>query len=187
MNTKELRLKQRLMYVGTNSTRYVDDELGAEWFLSEGNNRFYVTAFSGTRGKPDFHFSYRSEAARAEKIDEWRNRLLELKRYRDEQSNANGGKRALSEAARCAAMIREELKSHFPDVKFTVSSANFSMGNSVSVSWSEGPPSQDVRSMISKYQYGHFDGMIDCYEVSNMRNDIPQAKYVTVNRRGSNE
>jgi hypothetical protein len=44
-----------------------------------------------------------------------------------------------------------------------------------------------VEPLINEYQYGHFDGMIDCYEYSNNRNDIPQVKFVFANREYSDE
>ena len=41
---------------------------------------------------------------------------------------------------------------------------------------------EKVNEIIKKYQYGHFNGMEDIYEYSNSRDDIPQAKFVFVNR-----
>lgn len=69
-----------------------------------------------------------------------------------------------SRYAQAGASIKKELARAFPGIKFSVRSKSFSMGNSVDVSWSFGPTSAEVDAIINKYQYGHFDGMIDCYE-----------------------
>ena len=95
--------------------------------------------------------------------------------------------RELTEAARCAKEIRKELKQNFPGIKFKVVSDNFAGGDSVNVSWIDGPTSDRVDLITKKYQYGHFDGMQDMYEYSNSRDDIPQAKYVQTNREMSDE
>lgn len=87
-----------------------------------------------------------------------------------------------TEAAKCANEIKQLLKKHYPTVKFSVKSDNFAGGNSVDVSWNLGPTSDEIDSLIRKYQYGHFNGMIDMYEHLNMRDDIPQAKYVHAHR-----
>jgi len=92
-----------------------------------------------------------------------------------------------TQAANCAGTIKEELKKVFPGVKFSVKSSNFSMGDSVDVSWEDGPTSDLVNDVISKYQYGHFDGMTDMYEYTNRRDDFPQSKYVHGSRQMSKE
>jgi hypothetical protein len=93
----------------------------------------------------------------------------------------------MTESAQCASEIRKELKTLFPGVAFTVRSSNFSMGDSVDVGWVDGPTDTEVGKVIKKYQYGSFDGMIDLYEYTNTRDDIPQAKYVQSNRNISKE
>lgn len=90
-------------------------------------------------------------------------------------------------ASLCARAIRTELKQKMPNVQFKVHSENFSGGNSVDIYYTDGPTSNSVEAITNKYQYGHFDGMIDIYEYSNTRKDIPQAKYVHVNRKMSDE
>jgi predicted RNA methylase len=96
-------------------------------------------------------------------------------------------KRELTEAAKAAKAIRTELKEEFPGVKFSVKSSNFSMGDSVHISYVDGPLTKDVVIITGKYQQGHFDGMTDMYEYSNSRDDIPQSKYVQVGRTMSAE
>ena len=92
-----------------------------------------------------------------------------------------------TQSALCARDIKGVLKKQWPTVKFSVRSDNFSMGNSVDVSWNLGPASSDVEKIINKYQYGHFNGMIDMYEHTNTRDDIHQAKFVHSRREYQTE
>lgn len=87
--------------------------------------------------------------------------------------------------AQAASAIRAELKIVFPDIKFSVRSESFAGGNSVEVSYQDGPPVKEVEKFVDKYQYGHFNGMEDLYEHTNDRNDIPQVKYTRVQREVS--
>jgi hypothetical protein len=92
-----------------------------------------------------------------------------------------------SSQAQAAAAIRKELKASFPTTKFSVTSDSFSMGDAVRISYTDGPTTDKVNEIVKKYQYGHFDGMHDMYEMSNNRKDIPQSKYVQVSRSYSAE
>jgi hypothetical protein len=92
-----------------------------------------------------------------------------------------------STAALCAKAVRKELKEKFPGIKFSVRSDNFTGGDAVRVSWYDGPTYDEVDTLLTKYQYGHFDGMQDLYEFSNVRADIPQTKYLTCSRHMSEE
>jgi hypothetical protein len=47
--------------------------------------------------------------------------------------------KARSEQAQCAAMIRRELKLHYPHTTFRVTSKGYSMGDHVSIHWADGP------------------------------------------------
>lgn len=96
-------------------------------------------------------------------------------------------KKQMSAHAQCAKEIRQDLKKAFPGVKFSVRSDTFSMGNSVDVSWTDGPTDEAVSAIVRKYQYGHFDGMVDMYEYSNKREDIAQVKFVQTHRTMSDE
>lgn len=96
-------------------------------------------------------------------------------------------KRTPTTAALAAKEIRKELKTHFPETKFRVTSSNYSMGNSVDIKWIDGPTNDEVRNIVRQYQYGHFNGMEDIYEVSNRNEDIPQVKFVMAQRDLSNE
>lgn len=90
--------------------------------------------------------------------------------------------RKLSEHAQAAKLIRTELKKAFPEIKFYVTSESYSGGNSVSIEYIDGPTQKQIQEIVDKYEYGHFDGMYDIYEYSNNRNDIPQVKYVQIQR-----
>ena len=86
-----------------------------------------------------------------------------------------------SEVARCAAEIRKILKEK--NIKASVRSKQFSMGDSVNVEIKEivdPKVYKDLQERLAKYEYGHFNGMYDIYEISNDRDDIPQTKYLTI-------
>lgn len=59
-----------------------------------------------------------------------------------------------------AQNIRADLKKHFPGVKFSVTSDY----SSVNVHWTDGPKSELVDELLSKYQQGKFDSMEDYYK-----------------------
>ena len=86
-----------------------------------------------------------------------------------------------------AAAIRKELKQNFPNITFSVKSHIFTGGDSVGIHWTDGPTWDTVNKIVCKYEYGYFNGMIDCYDNNNMRDDIPQVKYVRVDRYMSKE
>ena len=147
-----------------------------------GEKRPMLIVYKGKSAKPVSHYYYRSVFERAKAVEESK---AMADRY--EVRKAEMKKAPPSMAAQCASAIRKELKSNFPSVKFRVVCENFSMGNSVDVVWTDGPTKDQVDGIIQKYQYGHFDGMIDMYEHSNSRDDIPQAKYVHGRREASDK
>ena len=59
--------------------------------------------------------------------------------------------------------IRIMLKAAFPGVKFSVKSDSFSMGDSVGVSWTDGPTAAEVDAITDKFSAGSFSGMDDSY------------------------
>jgi len=95
-----------------------------------------------------------------------------------------------SDHALAAANIKRELNRIFPGQKFSVKSDTFAGGDSVSVSWEDGPTWEEVEAIINKYQSGDFDGMTDCYNYrgkSDFRETYGDAKYVHANRHVSTE
>jgi len=81
-------------------------------------------------------------------------------------------------AAKTAKAIRKDLKQRFPNVKFSIRSQTFPLGNAVNVVWTDGPMKQQVRKITGKYQYGEYNIISGTYEINNQRNDIPQVKYI---------
>lgn len=121
-------------------------------------------------------------------IEYGRQNVENVKRNHDRQQEYKANRpNQRTGAANTAAAIREELKAAFFGVKFSVKSSNFAGGDSVDVSWTDGPTRDEVEAIVNKYQYGHFNGMEDLYEYSNRREDLPQAKYVQTHRTMSPE
>jgi hypothetical protein len=87
----------------------------------------------------------------------------------------------MSTHAKTAKAVRTELKQNWPNVKFKVASRSFANGNSVDIGVPRGFIQRDVLcELVRKYQYGTTDAMTDSYDMSNVRNDIPQVKFVSV-------
>ena len=86
-----------------------------------------------------------------------------------------------TEVAKCAAEIRKVLKEK--NIKASVRSKNYSMGDSVNVEIKEIIDPEIYKGLkeeLAKYQYGHFNGMEDIYEYSNCIEEIPQTKHLFV-------
>lgn len=85
--------------------------------------------------------------------------------------------------------IKVELKRTYPSIKFSIKSESYSGGDSINVSWTDGPIQSDVAKITDKYQEGHFNGMEDIYENSgaNWPDVFGGAKYVFANRHESAE
>jgi hypothetical protein len=184
LNTKESRLSaQKVQFESLLKNGYTQETYkGLEIFVLKGEKNL-LKVFKGTAAKPICFYSYRNIDTLNHDIEQHKSNYDRTEAYKVE-CKTNKKK---STAANCAAAIREELKNVFPGVKFSVKSDNFSMGNSVHVSYIDGPTTDQVDQIIGKYQYGHFNGMEDIYEYSNSREDIPQAKYVSSHRKISDE
>lgn len=95
-----------------------------------------------------------------------------------------GGKR-LSSHARGAENLRRQLTATFPGVKFRCRSESYSGGDSIDVTWTDGPTVEQVRKFSDRYAEGRFDGMADIYE-DDRDNPWPElfggAKYVGASR-----
>jgi len=93
-------------------------------------------------------------------------------------------------AKETAVKIRKAMKKEFPGTKFSVRTAEFSMGNSVDVDWTDGPTSREVDTILDRFKSGSFDGMTDSYEYSAYEYEgkfYSGAKYVSGQRRLSPE
>lgn len=91
-------------------------------------------------------------------------------------------------AAETAKKIRAKLKAEFPGVKFSVRSETYSMGSSVTVSWTDGPERGVVHAIVNKFESSSFDGMTDSstthgYMLEGKR--YIGAKYIKVTRHRS--
>lgn len=116
--------------------------------------------------------------ARQEKLRaQWGGKLL--------GPGATRGGRRLSDQARGAENLRRQLTEAFPGVKFRCRSESFSGGDSIDVTWTDGPTVTAVRKFSDRYAEGHFDGMADIYE-DDRDNPWPDlfggAKYVGASR-----
>lgn len=88
-----------------------------------------------------------------------------------------------TQAAKCAKLIRMVLKQKFPHIKFSVTSQTYSMGNSVNVNYEHKTPREKIEKEIQHFEYGHFDGMNDYYEISNNINNLSQTKFLFVSNK----
>ena len=152
-------------------------------FTLNKDGMLILKVFRGTSTNPVHYIRYRTPESLEKVVGQYKASADR----REKEKEDNKGKRTLTGAALCALAIREELKKQFPSYKFSVTSDNFAGGNSVHISWTDGPTEEQVTKFTNKYQYGHFNGMEDMYENSNSRDDIPQAKFVTENRTISAE
>lgn len=85
--------------------------------------------------------------------------------------------------AAAAKVLRQDLKRVFPDRKFLVRSKSYSGGSSITALCPADLSQSDIgriKAMAGRYQYGHFDGMTDSYEMSNTDDNLPQVKFVFV-------
>lgn len=153
-----------------------EDYKNAVLFHWSDDRQFYLKYFIGTAAHATDYRAYSTQERLNQKIADVKAAIDRRETYKKEAKEKNKGH--LSSHAAAAAAIRAELKEAFPDIKFSVTSESFSMGNSVRVKWTDGPTSEQVESISGKYQFGSFNGMEDIYEYTNCREDIPQAKYV---------
>lgn len=87
-------------------------------------------------------------------------------------------------AVETAKVVRKILKAKFPGVKFSVRSETYSMGNSVDISWTDGPTSEEVDSTVGVLAGHGFDGMIDLsYSITQWM--LPDGSFVLANSQGS--
>lgn len=85
------------------------------------------------------------------------------------------GYKMVAKKTEVAKAVRVELKKAFSGIKFSVRAQAHS---AVYVMWTDGPAAADVRNIVSKFELGQFDGMVDSYDFNNKRADVPQCMYV---------
>ncbi|BCT69586.1 LPD29 domain-containing protein [Nitrosospira sp. NRS527] len=87
-----------------------------------------------------------------------------------------------------AKNIRIELASAFPRIKFSVKSSRFAGGDSIRISWRDGPTDKQVDAIAGRYEAGKFDGMTDCYDYRKDHSwtaAFGDAKYISTHRQYS--
>lgn len=89
--------------------------------------------------------------------------------------------------AAAAKMIRAEMKKH--GIVGRVRARTASMMSAVDVYVTDLPPAtrDALRAFVGQFEYGTFDGMTDCYNVDNRRDDLPQVKFAHVSNEMSHE
>lgn len=60
-----------------------------------------------------------------------------------------------------AQAVRAALKQAYPTIKFSVRSKSYSMGSSISVSWTDGPTQKEVDGILQHFNGSGFDGSQD--------------------------
>lgn len=185
--TKQNRINsQNVQFDSLINTGYArEDYKGLKIFTKNEGKYFTLKVFKDDASHSIQYMNYHTEERRAQAIQGYKEGYDRQKAYKEDQKVKNKGYK--SSHAGASAAIKAELKANFSGVKFSVTSESFSMGNSVHISWTDGPTVKQVEEFTSKYQYGHFNGMEDIYESSNRRNDIPQAKYISEARSMSSE
>lgn len=183
--TKESRLSSRAyQFTKLIEAGYLQETYkGLDFFTIDEGKYFTLKVFWGTSANHKEYVNYRTSERRAEVIQNYKDNWDRHEKYKAEQK----AKGYTSQHAGAAAAIKAELKAAFPGIKFSVTSDSFSMGDSVHITWTDGPTSEEVKAISGKYQYGHFNGMEDIYENTNSRDDIPQSKYVSESRSISDE
>jgi hypothetical protein len=88
-----------------------------------------------------------------------------------------------------AKNIRTELKRAYPSVAFSVRTSKYSGGDSVRISWTDGPTSEQVECITNKYAGGSSDGMTDSYDYkrSPWTEVYGDSKYIFCDRDYSDE
>ena len=90
-------------------------------------------------------------------------------------------KKPASEHAQVAKLIKNELNKQ--GFKASARSSSFAGGDDVRVKvegWYSDEIQDKIKGQFAKHQYGHFNGMEDIYEYSNINHDIPQTKYLFI-------
>ena len=182
LNTKEKRLEARKFYFREGMTIIDMPEIELQAFISDTENYYTLTVFTGSAGKPIINCCYRTKEQRDKALQEAIENQKKRLEHKAEHKAQNKG--TLTDSAATAKAIRERLKKEFPGVKFSVKAETFSMGDSVDIYWTDGPRTQDVDAITRQYQKGYFDGMTDCYEYRPIDPALgcPGAKFVHCHR-----
>lgn len=185
LNTKERRINaQNAQFDSLIKTGYKrEDYKNLKFFINTEEKKPLMKVFKNTAANAVSFYSY----SNIEALEESKKRMVDNYDRSEKYKKERRENPTMSTAANCAKAIRTELKKEFPFIKFSVKSDNFSMGNSVNISWTNGPTTKQIDEITRKYQYGHFDGMNDMYVNSNYVDNLPQAKFVQTCRNKSED
>ena len=88
--------------------------------------------------------------------------------------------KTLTQSAQVAKLIKKVALQNGMKVK--ASSSNYSMGCSVTIKVLKGSDKdlEKLKDYSDQFKYGKFDGMNDIYDNTNVREDIPQTKYLFI-------
>lgn len=95
-------------------------------------------------------------------------------------------KRTSTHAA-AAKMIRAELKRNGIPAKVRARTASMMTAVDVRVTDLSPATVREISAYVGQFEYGSFDGMTDCYNMTNVRDDIPQVKWANVRVEFSDE
>lgn len=84
----------------------------------------------------------------------------------------------LTEASQSAKLIKKELKENFPDTKFSVKSKLYAGGDNITISWTDGPASEQVKKITNKYKKGDFNGIDDSYQRYRRPEGLPGTMFI---------
>jgi len=89
--------------------------------------------------------------------------------------------KTLTQSAQVAKLIKKVALQNGMKVK--ASSSNYSMGCSVTIKVLKGSDKdlEKLKDYSDQFKYGKLDGMNDIYDNTNVREDIPQTKYLSIN------
>lgn len=159
---------ERSHFIPEGAEPHADPESTAIAYLyTSGRGAPGAVMFSGKRQRPDSHYTYQSEARRAQAVEQHREGVRRNERYMADRKAATAaarkdaasldfsGKDYLS-APEVAALCRACLKEAFPGQKFSVTSKG-----SLRVCWTDGPSREDVERIADTFAGSYFDGMID--------------------------
>ncbi len=81
-----------------------------------------------------------------------------------------------------AEFIKVDLASHFPETYFLIEYSIPVQGDTVSVSWENGPSLSDVDSLVGKYRMGYYDPISGTYIATRKSTNLPVVRFVKLNR-----
>jgi hypothetical protein len=120
--------------------------------------------YGGKRSKAEFHYSYRTRELAEKQIKEYFDGLTASAKAKAEYRQARKDKTtdpnnpSLTETAQ---LVREALAQGFPKTKFSVRSDSYSMGCAIRVHWTDGPTTNQVDTILNRFERCGFDGMQD--------------------------